>query len=158
MQGWNPEPERPFDLEWLQREDERLRREAEEKQEALENAEIVRGPGRGDDGRFVTNPDRVCRTDGVFELSLDEYEELLLRIVQCVRRARGMSPVRVLEAAKALRELYDAFEYEAVAIARGYGWPWRAIGDALGISESAAHRRFGSDFARRERQRRRRRS
>jgi hypothetical protein len=114
----------------------------------------VNGARRSDDGRFTRHHERICRTDGTDELSADEYEELLLRVRAQAQHARTMSPAVALDGAKAMRRRCDELEYEAVAIARGCGWSWRDIGDALGISESGAHRRFAGSLAPRRRRRR----
>jgi hypothetical protein len=156
---WNPESEPLIDAGWLEREHERLRQREEEwaarraAQQAAED-EIVNGARRERDGRFAVHRERVCRTDGSSALSQGEYEELLLRIQAQLRKSGAVSPVLALESAKAMRGLCDELEYEAVAIARGFGWSWRDIGESLGLSESGAHRRFAGSLAPRRRLRR----
>ncbi len=142
MDEWNPEPEQRFDAEWLASEQERLRRQEEAWIDPPAGYESVNGSGRADDGRFAVLPEQVSRTDGTMEHTSDAIEELALTIMAQARRARAVAPVFALESAKAMRRLCDLLEYEAVAIARGYGWSWRDVGETLGVSESAAHRRF----------------
>jgi hypothetical protein len=145
MDEWNPAREERIDAQWLRHETERLERQADECGAPDEHEELVNGSTRGDDGRFAVSSERVVRTAGTSVLPPGEYEELLLRIAEQIRRAKSLSPVLALDGAKEMRRLCDALEYEAVALARGCGWPWRDIGSALGISESGAHRRFAQD-------------
>ena len=155
---WNPEPEQRIDAHWLEREQERLREHEaawEQRCKEEDEEEVVNGARRADDGRFKVSHDRICRTDGTSEIAADELEELLLRVRVQAKRARTVSPSVALDAARAMRRLCDELEYEAVAIARGCGWSWLDIGEALGISESGAHRRFAGSLAPRLRQRRR---
>jgi hypothetical protein len=95
----------------------------------------------------------VFRTDGANTLPSDEYAEALLRIRDQTVRTGALAPRLALERAAAMRRLCDELEYEAVAFARGHGWSWRDIGDALGMTESGAHRRFARDLQLRERRR-----
>jgi hypothetical protein len=52
-------------------------------------------------------------------------------------------PTVGLRAAVALRRLADSVEATHVAEARRRGWSWEQVGDALGISKQAAHKKFG---------------
>ena len=73
----------------------------------------------------------------------------------CQRRLTGMSdaplttdlsaddPAVGLRAVVALRRLADRVEAVHVAHARRRGWSWDQVGDALGISKQAAHKKFG---------------
>jgi hypothetical protein len=49
-----------------------------------------------------------------------------------------------LRAAVALRRLADQVETRQVAAARRDGWSWEQIGDALGVSRQAVHKKHGS--------------
>ena len=53
-------------------------------------------------------------------------------------------PAVGLRAAVALRRLADDVEATHVAEARRRGWSWEQVGDALGISKQAAHKKFGA--------------
>jgi hypothetical protein len=52
-------------------------------------------------------------------------------------------PTVGLRAVVALRRLADGVEARHVAEARRRGWSWEQVGDALGISKQAAHKKFG---------------
>jgi hypothetical protein len=158
MDEWTPEPEQRVDAEWLAQEQERLEREEtwRAREVADQTDTIVNGSVRSSDGRFTNLPDRVFRTDGADTLSSDEFEEVLLRIrEQTIRTGGALAAGLALERAATMRRLCDELEYEAVAYARGLGWSWRGVGDAFGMTESGAHRRFARTLQRRERRDRR---
>lgn len=52
-------------------------------------------------------------------------------------------PAEGLESVKALRKMADALEERYVAAARRSGWTWQQIGDALGVSRQAVHKKHG---------------
>ena len=54
----------------------------------------------------------------------------------------GDDPATGLRAVAALRRLADQVEVEQVAAARLQGWSWQEIGDALGISRQAVHKKY----------------
>ncbi|MCQ4121135.1 hypothetical protein [Rhodococcus tibetensis] len=54
-----------------------------------------------------------------------------------------LDPDTALAAVVALRRQADQLEREAVEQALASGWTWSAIGQALGISGQAAHKRLG---------------
>ncbi len=56
---------------------------------------------------------------------------------------RSHDPETGLRAVSALRRLADQLEERHVASARRRGWSWEQIGDALGISRQAAHKKHG---------------
>ena len=51
-------------------------------------------------------------------------------------------PETALRAVMALRRLADRLEEESVRAARRKGWSWDQIGDALGMSRQAAHKKY----------------
>jgi hypothetical protein len=51
-------------------------------------------------------------------------------------------PETALRAVLALRRLADQLEADAVKTARRKGWSWDEIGDALGMSRQAAHKKY----------------
>jgi hypothetical protein len=53
-------------------------------------------------------------------------------------------PAVGLRAVVALRRLADQVEATHVAAARRGGWSWEQIGDALGVSRQAVHKKHGS--------------
>lgn len=48
-----------------------------------------------------------------------------------------------LRAVVALRRLTDRLEATQVTAARRAGWTWQQIGDALGITRQAVHKKYG---------------
>ena len=56
--------------------------------------------------------------------------------------ARSDDPAVGLRAVVALRRLTDRLEAAQVTAARRAGWTWQQIGDALGISRQAVHKRY----------------
>jgi hypothetical protein len=52
-------------------------------------------------------------------------------------------PARGLQAVVVLRRLADRLEEAHVRAARAHGWTWQQIGDALGISRQAVHKKHG---------------
>jgi hypothetical protein len=56
-------------------------------------------------------------------------------------------PAIGLRAVVALRRLADQVEATQVAAARHDGWSWEQIGDALGVSRQAVHKKHGSSEA-----------
>ena len=57
----------------------------------------------------------------------------------------GGEPQEALRAVSALRRLADQIERRAVLSARDAGWSWAQIGDALGVSRQAIHKRYGRE-------------
>ena len=53
-------------------------------------------------------------------------------------------PAVGLRAVVALRRLADQVEAAHVLAARGAGWSWEQIGDALGVSRQAVHKKDGA--------------
>jgi Clp amino terminal domain, pathogenicity island component len=64
-----------------------------------------------------------------------------------VRVVGGADPVRRLAALSELRRELDALESELAAQAIGAGMSWREVGDAIGVSKQAAHRRHRDGVA-----------
>ncbi|MGK5113089.1 MULTISPECIES: RNA polymerase subunit sigma-70 [unclassified Geodermatophilus] len=61
-------------------------------------------------------------------------------------------PEAALAAVVALRRLATALEVDAVTEAIAQGWTWAQVGEALGISAQAAHKKFAPEVrARRDR-------
>jgi transcriptional regulator of acetoin/glycerol metabolism len=52
-------------------------------------------------------------------------------------------PAQGLQAVVVLRRMADRLEQSHVAAARGQGWTWQQIGDALGVSRQAVHKKYG---------------
>jgi len=57
--------------------------------------------------------------------------------------AEGADPAQGLEAVVLLRRMADRLEAAHVATARTEGWTWQQIGDALGVSRQAVHKKYG---------------
>jgi hypothetical protein len=56
-------------------------------------------------------------------------------------RISDEDPAEGLQAVVALRRLADDLERLHVAAARERGWTWQQIGDALGVSRQAVHKK-----------------
>jgi len=56
---------------------------------------------------------------------------------------QSTEPAVGLRAAVALRRLAEQVESRHVRLARRQGWSWEQIGDALGVSKQAAHKKHG---------------
>ncbi|WP_369138514.1 RNA polymerase subunit sigma-70 [Modestobacter versicolor] len=54
-------------------------------------------------------------------------------------------PEAALAAVVALRRLAGRLEVAAVVEAIGQGWTWAQVGEALGISAQAAHKKFAPE-------------
>lgn len=57
--------------------------------------------------------------------------------------AAGDDPRQGLRAVRAVRELADRLEWLQVERARGMGWSWQEIADALGVTKQAVHKKYG---------------
>jgi len=57
--------------------------------------------------------------------------------------ASSDDPAVGLRAVIALRRLTDRLEVIQVTAARRAGWTWQQIGDALGITRQAVHKKYG---------------
>jgi hypothetical protein len=64
-----------------------------------------------------------------------------MNVAQLETAARSDDPETGFRAVTALRRLADELEERNVALARRRGWSWEQIGDALGISRQAAHKK-----------------
>ena len=60
---------------------------------------------------------------------------------EILRQASGRDPATGLRAVAALRQLTDRLEALHVRNARRSGWTWEAIGEALGVSRQAVHKK-----------------
>ena len=62
-------------------------------------------------------------------------------LTTAARAASDVDPVTGLRAVATLRRLTDELERQQVRRARVAGWSWQQIGDALGISRQAVHKK-----------------
>jgi DNA-directed RNA polymerase specialized sigma24 family protein len=58
--------------------------------------------------------------------------------------AANRDPATGLRAVAALRKLLEQLERAQVMSARGQGWSWQDIADALGVSRQAVHKKHAS--------------
>ena len=56
---------------------------------------------------------------------------------------RSEDPAQGLRATLALHRIAERVEAHQVAVARGQGWSWQQIGDALGITRQSVHAKYG---------------
>lgn len=66
-------------------------------------------------------------------------------------QAGARDPRTGLRAVAALGRLAEALERAQVASARAQGWSWQDIGDALGVSRQAVHKKHARRLGRRGR-------
>ncbi len=64
-----------------------------------------------------------------------------MAVVDLEIQARSHDPETGFRAVRALRRLADVLESDNVVRARRLGWSWDQIGDALGVSKQAAHKK-----------------
>ena len=57
-------------------------------------------------------------------------------------QAAAADPLRGLKAVVALHKLADRLEALQVQNARNHGWTWLQIGEVLGVSKQAVHKRY----------------
>lgn len=62
-------------------------------------------------------------------------------VAAATRAASDVDPATGLRAVAALRRLTDELERQQVQRARAAGWSWQQIGDALGVSRQAVHKK-----------------
>lgn len=64
-----------------------------------------------------------------------------MTLTDTARAANDVDPATGLRAVAALRRLADELERRQVRSARDAGWSWQQIGDALGVSRQAVHKK-----------------
>lgn len=64
-------------------------------------------------------------------------------ITETIVAAESGDPAMGLRAVVVLRRLADRLEEINVSAARRQGWTWQQIGDALGVSRQAVHKKSG---------------
>jgi DNA-directed RNA polymerase specialized sigma24 family protein len=62
---------------------------------------------------------------------------------ELAQQAAASDPAVGLRAVRSLRVLADRLERLQVERARGLGWSWQEIADALGVTRQAVHKRHG---------------
>ena len=63
--------------------------------------------------------------------------------VDTAQAATSRDPQVGLQAVSALRKLVERLETLQVSNARDQGWSWEQIGQALGVSKQAVHKKHG---------------
>ena len=64
-------------------------------------------------------------------------------VIPGVAVAEDADPAQGLHAVVVLRRVADRLEEAHVTAARADGWTWQEIGDALGVSRQAVHKKYG---------------
>lgn len=64
-------------------------------------------------------------------------------VERALATAEDDDPASGLRAVVVLRRLADRLEAVHVAAARRSGWSWQQIGDVLGVSRQAVHKKYG---------------
>lgn len=67
----------------------------------------------------------------------------MMSMQETAQAAANSDPATGLRAIVVLRRLADHLEAGHVAGARQAGWSWQEIGDALGVSRQAVHKKYG---------------
>jgi transcriptional regulator of acetoin/glycerol metabolism len=62
--------------------------------------------------------------------------------VSTLAKAGSDDPAQGLQAVVVLRRMTDSLEATHVKAARAHGWTWQQIGDALGVSRQAVHKKY----------------
>jgi transcriptional regulator of acetoin/glycerol metabolism len=62
--------------------------------------------------------------------------------VSTLAQAGSDDPAQGLQAVMVLRRMSDRLEATHVKAARAHGWTWQQIGDALGVSRQAVHKKY----------------
>ena len=114
----------------------------------------INGAMRSTGGTFYELPSRRFQLDGTRDEATVAYLEEVERTYKLAKRSANQNPEVALRAAMAFRKHADELEFLAVQVARRYWWSWAAIGGILGMSRSAAQRRFASAIANRRERRR----
>jgi len=104
--------------------------------------DTIKGSARAPDGTFWMLPHRQFPTDGRQRRSIDRLLDLVHRYEKVLPYTANPSLEVTLRAIHEARKKLDEIEYEAVAVARGAHWSWRDIAKVLGMSVSAARKRF----------------
>lgn len=63
-------------------------------------------------------------------------------MTEMMTAADSRDPAEGLRAVVLMRRMAEALEAEHVVAARRAGWTWEAIGDALGVSRQAVHKKY----------------
>lgn len=63
-------------------------------------------------------------------------------MTEMMTAADSRDPAEGLRAVVLMRRMAEALEAEHVVAARRTGWTWEAIGDALGVSRQAVHKKY----------------
>lgn len=63
-------------------------------------------------------------------------------LMETAQAAAAVDPATGLRAVAGLRRLADDLEVRQVRRAREGGWSWQQIGDALGVSRQAVHKKY----------------
>jgi hypothetical protein len=104
--------------------------------------DIVNGAMRTWDGTFGQLPNRIFPGDGRHPVDPNVYLDLARTIFVLVQVVVTGSVFDAMQSMADLRHAVEILEQQLVVYARSVGWAWRDVGDALGVTRSAAHERF----------------
>jgi hypothetical protein len=108
----------------------------------VDDFHVVNGADRHFNGRFTELPQRIFASDGRHTFPVERYRGLAEEIGSHLEEVASGSVFEAMSSVAALRHTVELLEQEIVAYARGEGWSWRDVGDALGVTRSAAQQRF----------------
>jgi len=103
---------------------------------------FTNGADRDYTGRFAQWEKRIFYADGRTKLDATKIADLAYAICALTWEIQTFGPRLSLRAMADLRRYVDTLEHELVALVRSYGWSWRDISDATGLSRSGLHKRF----------------
>src|ERR1700689_1107220 len=123
----------------LQLETEHLDRSRKQAVEGLDPEKCVRDPAIwGTPGGGLLCQFRLTQLGRQSKLTGVDLEELSVNL-------SADDPATGLRASLALHRLAERVEAHHVASARGKGWSWQQIGDALGITRQSVHTKYNKE-------------
>lgn len=121
-----------------------------ETQQAEPPEPLTNGSARDRRGRFKMVEGRTFHADGQLELPQDgviraaKQFEIMLNRLKSSKRVFDM-----VRAIPQMRSRLNNLEQELVAYARGFGWSWQDIADAMQLTRQTVYRRHARDLPRR---------
>lgn len=110
----------------------------------------IKGSIKRSDGRFDVRMDRRDLPATTPRSRDDRALKSQARLVrELLTRAEWGDAAAALRAVMLVRNHLEALEYEAVVLARAWGWSWTSIGEALGVRGQTIHKRYAVEVPKR---------